>query len=73
MIDLTRINTYTWENYKSYFTDIANSNIKFLYRGHSDEMWNLESTFHRYSPKSNIDLNYYVTSILPEVYHYISE
>jgi len=73
MLDLKRINKYTWENYKSYFTDIANSNIKFLYRGHSDERWNLVSTFHREAPKSDIDLNYYITSILPDVHHYISD
>jgi len=65
-------NILTWDTYKSWVSSLVAGNMSFYCRGHADENWKLQTSFHRESARSGITLLQYIDTILPEVHYNIS-
>jgi len=62
----------TWKNYKDWVSELAKSKRNYYCRGHADEKWKLQTTFHRETVRSAITLPEYLNTIIPEVHFHIS-
>lgn len=61
----------TWRDYKNIVN--ALKEFDFLYRGHEDSKWKLNSTFHREAKHKNVTMDQYIKEIIPDVYLHISD
>ena len=65
----------SWAKFKGIAGEIA-AKINpqtFLFRGHADEAWKLQSRFHRDAHRIGVDLAVYRSTILPDALHYLSD
>lgn len=65
-------NVFTWEEYKRMVSGLVQNNDSFFCRGHADESWKLQTSFHRISSQKNITLIQYLDVIVPEVQYFVS-
>jgi len=61
-----------WKDFKSEIDDFTSDNPGWFYRGQTDPMWSLKTTYHRIVESVRPDFLTYLSSIVPEV-HYLSE
>jgi hypothetical protein len=62
----------TWDGYKSWVSSVVKEKKVFFCRGQSNNVWKLQTSFHRVSEKYNINMTDYFDRMLPEVHYYIS-
>ena len=65
-------NTISWDQYKSIISGIVANKVSFYCRGQSNSKWPLQTTFHRASPITKIDLVQYLDYVIPQLHYYIS-
>ncbi len=62
----------TWDQYKTWIHTLVQKKYSFYCRGHANESWKLQTTFHRETKQNKIDLVQYLNAIIPEVKYHIS-
>ena len=65
-------NIFTWEEYKRMVSGLVQNNDSFFCRGHANENWRLQTSFHRIASEKNITLVQYLDDIVTEVQYFIS-
>ncbi|MFZ3072028.1 MAG: FRG domain-containing protein, partial [Thermodesulfobacteriota bacterium] len=61
----------TWDSYKSWVSELAKNHAYYYCRGHANEKWKLQTSFHRVAPLTGISLEDYQIRIIPELHYYI--
>ncbi|HHT9114561.1 MAG: FRG domain-containing protein [Planctomycetes bacterium] len=61
----------TWERYKSWVSQLAKDHAYYYCRGHANEHWKLQTSFHRLASPAGITLEDYRTTIIPELHYHI--
>ena len=64
-------NIMTWEEYKSWISKTVKGKKSFLCRGHANENWKLQTSFHRNATVNNISLNDYLTYHIHLIHYHI--
>jgi hypothetical protein len=62
----------TWNDYKVWVSDLAKGKKNYYCRGHANEGWKLQTSFHRETTPNGITLLQYLDTIIPEVHYHIS-
>lgn len=62
----------SWNDYKSWISILVQSKKSFYCRGHANDTWKLQTSFHREASRNGITLLQYLDSIIPEVHYQIS-
>lgn len=62
----------TWNQYKDWLSNTITNNQSYIFRGQENPNWKLQTTFHRISEKTKIDLSAYMKNIIPKVAYEIS-
>jgi len=62
----------TWNDFKNVVSKLAETKRNYYCRGHADEKWKLQTTFHREASRNGITLLQYLDTIIPEVHYHIS-
>lgn len=62
----------TWNQYKTWVSELVQGKISFYYRGQANETWKLQTSFHREANNQKITLPQYIDTIIPEVIYHIS-
>lgn len=65
-------NVLSWNDYKNWVGSLATTRKNYYCRGHANESWNLQTSFHRESGQNGITLLQYLDTIIPEVHYHIS-
>ncbi len=65
-------NVMTWDKYKNWVSDLVKLKGSYYCRGHADERWKLQTSFHREAGRNGTSLPQYLDAILPEVHYHIS-
>ncbi len=63
---------FTWNDYKSFVTDLLKQTDSIYCRGQVDPTWRLRTSFHRAAENSGITLIQYLDKLLPEVHYNIT-
>jgi len=64
--------TITWDQYKDWVSQLAKNRTLYYCRGHANEKWKLQTSFHRLlSLHSGITLVDYLDVIIPELHYHI--
>ncbi|MCT7575290.1 FRG domain-containing protein [Aliarcobacter butzleri] len=63
------MNLWTWEQYNNWLKQNYADSYQYLFRGQEDSSWILETSFHRISEPSNLNLEVYIQNIIPEVHN----
>lgn len=58
-----------WKSYKEWISDSINAGSQFYFRGQRKQEWKLQTSFHRYSDKSDITMLKYLDYVIPEVHY----
>lgn len=61
----------SWEKYKIWVNDVVAQKKDYYYRGHTEQTWILQTTFHRLAADLGITLQQYLDTIIPEVHYNI--
>ena len=61
-----------WESYKKWISEATRNNIKYYYRGQSDKLWPLKTTFHRNSAPKGISLPHYFSTIMQDINYQVA-
>lgn len=61
--------SWTWEQYKNWLKQNSADSYQYLFRGQENSNWILETSFHRISKSSNLNLEVYLNNIIPEVHN----
>jgi hypothetical protein len=61
-----------WNDYKIMVSELTKAKKYFYCRGHANEDWKLQTSFHREANRNGISLIDYLDIILPEVHYHIS-
>jgi hypothetical protein len=62
----------TWDEYKAWVSDLVKVKGSYFCRGHANENWKLQTSFHREAVHKKITLTQYLEIILPEIHYHIS-
>jgi hypothetical protein len=65
-------NVLSWTDYKNWVSNLAKGKMSYYCRGHANETWQLQTSFHREAAKYGTTLSQYLDTILPEVHYHIS-
>lgn len=68
---MTSIQPTTWDDYKSWVSKLAKNHAYYYCRGHANEKWKLQTSFHRTASLTGISLEVYLNTLIPEVHYYI--
>lgn len=52
-------------------SNLTAKNKNFFYRGHANDAWKLQTSFHRAASKNNINMLQYLDVIIPEVHYHV--
>lgn len=63
------MSVWTWEMYKNWLKQNSTDSYQYLFRGQENSNWILETSFHRISKSSNLNLEVYLNNIIPEVHN----
>lgn len=61
----------TWDQYKSWVSQLAKDHISYYCRGHANENWKLQTSFHRAASLTGITLIDYLDTIIPELHYHV--
>ena len=61
-----------WIEYKQLITELVKLNKNYYCRGHANDSWKLQTSFHRVAGQNRITLLQYLDSLIPEVHYHIS-
>ncbi len=62
----------TWNDYKNWVSDLVKGKKSYYCRGHANETWKLQTSFHREASKNSITLPQYLDTIIPEIHYHMS-
>jgi len=63
----------SWGEYKGWIDKLVKKGKRsYYYRGHANETWKLQTSFHRKANINNITLPQYLDLIIPEIHYHIS-
>lgn len=62
----------SWNDYKNWVGALATTKKNFYCRGHANDAWKLQTSFHRDAGRNGVTLLQYLDTILPEVHYHIS-
>jgi len=65
-------NVFTWKDYKDWVSELVKGKRSYYCRGHANEEWKLQTSFHREAKRNGITLSQYLDTIIPEVHYHIS-
>lgn len=65
-------NVLTWNDYKIWIGDLARTKKNYYCRGHANEAWKLQTSFHREASRNGTTLLQYLDTVIPEVHYHIS-
>lgn len=65
-------NVLTWSAYKTWVSDLVKGKKSFYCRGHANEQWTLQTSFHREASRYEITLPQYLDTVIPEIHFHIS-
>lgn len=63
---------WTWKQYKDWIESTIDASKSYFYRGQSNPLWKLQTTFHRESLLHGYSLKDYLDVIVPEAHYLIS-
>lgn len=61
----------TWDRYKSMVRQLARNHAYYYCRGHVNENWKLQTSFHRSATLTGISLEDYRKTVIPELHYHI--
>src|SRR3972149_2856272 len=61
----------TWDRYKSMVSQLARNHAYYYCRGHVNENWKLQTSFHRSATVTGISLEDYRKTVIPELRYHI--
>lgn len=61
-----------WPEYKELISELVKDNKNYYCRGHANDHWKLQTSFHRAASGNGITLPQYLDSLIPEVHYHIS-
>jgi len=62
----------SWNDCKAWIGELAKGKKSYYRRGHANESWKLQTSFHRQASLRNITLPQYLDFVIPEVHYHIS-
>ena len=67
---MSKVLTYTWDQYKAWIATLVKSKGSFYCRGQMDHEWKLTTKFHRLAG-TTMTLAQYLNTIIPEIHYHI--
>lgn len=65
-------NVFTWNEYKNWVGGLATAKKNYYCRGHANQSWKLQTSFHRVAGRNGMTLPQYLDTVIPEVHYHIS-
>jgi hypothetical protein len=62
----------TWDAYKTWVSGLVKDKMSFYCRGHANDSWKLQTSFHREANLCSINLLQYLDTVIPEIHYHIS-
>ncbi len=62
----------TWDSYKNWVSQFVKGKNSYYCRGHANETWKLQTSFHREAAANGITMAQYLDTLIPQVHYYIS-
>ncbi|MFA6186825.1 MAG: FRG domain-containing protein [Phycisphaerae bacterium] len=62
----------TWGEYKDWISHLVKNDKRYYCRGHANDTWKLQTSFHREAIHNQITLPQYLELIIPEIHYHIS-
>jgi hypothetical protein len=68
---MNNVEIITWENYKTWVSELAKRNLFCICRGQASDIWKLQTSFHRISSIINMSIDDYLKKVIPELHFYV--